>query len=136
VSFLLSHILRDVSFSEVGRVCRVTLREPMNLCTWVNEDSDDGETERSETPSFLCTDVSEEGGDGEAARSETPSLLCTCVSEEGGDGEAARSETPSLLLKKEMTFFFSHLTLLWPTIAFGVSIGKQQSDRRGSGRVE
>jgi hypothetical protein len=51
--FLLSYTLRDVSFAEVGRVCRVALREPMHLCT--------------------C--VSEEGGDGEAACSETPSLL-------------------------------------------------------------
>ena len=66
VPFLLSYILRDVSFAEVGSVCRVALREPMHLCT--------------------C--VSEEGGDGEAACSETPSL-CTCVSEEGGDGEGA-----------------------------------------------
>jgi hypothetical protein len=59
--FLLSYILRDVSFAEVGSVLRVALREPMHLCT--------------------C--VSEEGGDGEAARSETPSLLShtlRCVS--------------------------------------------------------
>ncbi len=42
-----------VSFTEVGSVCRVALREPIHLCT--------------------C--VSEEGGDGEAARSETTSLL-------------------------------------------------------------
>jgi len=74
VSFLLSYILRDVSFAEVGRVCRVALREPMHLCT--------------------C--VSEEGNDGKAACSETPSL-CTCVSEEGNDGKAVCSETPSLL---------------------------------------
>ena len=51
-SFLVSYILRDVSFTEVGNVCRVEFREPMHLCT--------------------C--VSEEGGDGEAACSETPSL--------------------------------------------------------------
>jgi hypothetical protein len=50
---LLSNTLRYVSFAEVGKVCRVELREPMHLCT--------------------C--VSEEGGDGEAACSETSSLL-------------------------------------------------------------
>jgi hypothetical protein len=50
---LLSYTLRYFSFTEVGSVCRVALREPMHLCT--------------------C--VSEEGGDGEAARAETPSLL-------------------------------------------------------------
>ncbi len=41
-AFLMSYILRDVSFTEVGSVCRVALREPMNL---------------------LCACVSEEGGD-------------------------------------------------------------------------
>jgi hypothetical protein len=79
-SFLLSHILRDVSFAEVGSVCRVVLREPMNLCTCVIEEGGDGEDTHSETTSLLCTCVSEEGVDGEAARSETPSL-CTCLSE-------------------------------------------------------
>ncbi len=63
---LMSYIFRYVSFAEVGRICRVVLREPMHLCT--------------------C--VSEEGGDGEDACSETPSLMssglccenrCTCV---------------------------------------------------------
>jgi hypothetical protein len=54
VSFLLTYILRDVSFVEGGSVYRVVFREPMNL---------------------LCTCVSEEGGDGEAVCSETPSLL-------------------------------------------------------------
>ena len=49
----MSYILRYVSFTEADGVCRVELREPMDLCT--------------------C--VSEEGGDGEAACSETPSLL-------------------------------------------------------------
>jgi hypothetical protein len=29
VSFLLAYILRDVSFAEVGSVCRVALREPV-----------------------------------------------------------------------------------------------------------
>ncbi len=37
-SFLLSYILRDVSFAEVGRVYRVGLREPIHLCTCVNEE--------------------------------------------------------------------------------------------------
>ncbi len=31
VPFLLSYILRDVSFAEVSSVCRVALREPMLL---------------------------------------------------------------------------------------------------------
>ena len=30
---LLSYTLKDVSFAEVGSVCRVALREPMHLCT-------------------------------------------------------------------------------------------------------
>jgi hypothetical protein len=76
-SSLLSYTRRYVSFTEVGNVCRVALREPM----------------------YLCTSMSE-GGDGEAVLSETSSLLSyilRCVSEEGGDGEAAHSETSSLL---------------------------------------
>ncbi len=51
--FLLSHILRDVSFAEVGSVCRVALREPMHLCTCVSEEGGDGEGAHSETPSLL-----------------------------------------------------------------------------------
>jgi hypothetical protein len=35
---LLSYILRYVSFTEVGSVCRVALREPMHLCTCVTEE--------------------------------------------------------------------------------------------------
>ena len=35
---LLSYTLRDVSFTEVGSVCRVVLREPMHLCTCVSEE--------------------------------------------------------------------------------------------------
>ena len=42
---LLSYILRYVSVAEVGRVCRVPLREPMNLCTCVREEGGDGEAE-------------------------------------------------------------------------------------------
>jgi hypothetical protein len=34
-SFLLSYILRYVSFTEVDSVCRVVFREPMHLCTCV-----------------------------------------------------------------------------------------------------
>jgi hypothetical protein len=30
---LLSYTLRYVSFTEVGSICRVALREPMHLCT-------------------------------------------------------------------------------------------------------
>ena len=43
MSFLLSYILRYVSFIEVDSVFRVTFREPMNLCTSVREEGDDGE---------------------------------------------------------------------------------------------
>ncbi len=39
---LLSYTLRYVSFVEVGRVCRVALREPMHLCTCVSEEEGDG----------------------------------------------------------------------------------------------
>ncbi len=73
-SSLLSYTLRYVSFTEVGRVYRVSLREPMNLCTSVNEEGVDEEAARSETASLLCTSVSEEEGDGGAVSSETPSL--------------------------------------------------------------
>jgi len=48
-----TYTLRDVSFTEVGRVCRVALREPMYLCTCVSEEGDDGEDVCSETPSLL-----------------------------------------------------------------------------------
>jgi hypothetical protein len=50
---LLSNTLRCVSFGEVGRVCRVALREPMHLCTCVSEEGCDGEAACSETPSLL-----------------------------------------------------------------------------------
>ena len=36
-SSLMSYTLRDVSFKEVDNVCRVALREPMHLCTYVSE---------------------------------------------------------------------------------------------------
>ncbi len=49
----LSYILGDVSFEEVGRVYRVTLREPIHLCTFVSEEGGEGEAARSETQS-LC----------------------------------------------------------------------------------
>ncbi len=53
--FLLSYILRYVSFAEVGSVCWVALREPMHLCTYVSEEGGDGEAAYSlaETPSLL-----------------------------------------------------------------------------------
>jgi hypothetical protein len=41
--FLLSYIHRYISFTEVGRICRTVLREPMHLCTCVSEEGDDGE---------------------------------------------------------------------------------------------
>jgi hypothetical protein len=101
VPFLLSYILRDVSFSEVDSVCRVALREPMHLCTYVSEEGGDGEAARSETPSLLSytlryVSFAEVGIICRVALRE-PMHLCTCVSEEGGDGEDAFSETPSLL---------------------------------------
>jgi hypothetical protein len=39
---LLSYILRFVGFTEVGRVCRVALREPMHLCRSVSEERERG----------------------------------------------------------------------------------------------
>jgi hypothetical protein len=72
-SSLLSYTLRYVSFAEVGRVCRVALREPIHLCTC--EEGDDGKTVCSETSFLLCTCVSEEGGDRETVCSEMPSLM-------------------------------------------------------------
>ena len=53
VSFLLLCILRDVSFTEVGSVCRVALREPMHLYTCVSEEGGDGEVPFPETTSVL-----------------------------------------------------------------------------------
>ncbi len=53
VPILLSRILRDVSFGEVGRVCRVPLREPRHLYTSVSEEGGDGEAPSPETPSLL-----------------------------------------------------------------------------------
>jgi hypothetical protein len=50
---LLSYTLRYVNFAEVGSVYRVALREPMNLCTYMIEEGDDGGTVRSETSSLL-----------------------------------------------------------------------------------
>ena len=71
---LLSYTLRCISFTEVGNIYRVALREPMHLCTCVREDGDDGEAPSPETPS-LCTCVSEKGDNGEDPSPETPSLL-------------------------------------------------------------
>jgi hypothetical protein len=51
VSFQLSYILRYVSFTEVDN--GVVLREPMHLCTCVNEEGGHGEVVCSETPSLL-----------------------------------------------------------------------------------
>jgi hypothetical protein len=92
VPFLLSYILRDVSFAEVGRVSRVVLWEPIHLCTCVIEEGDDGEAARSETPSLLSytlryVSFAEVGSICRVALRE-PMHRCTCVSEEGGDGEA------------------------------------------------
>ena len=92
-----TYILRCVSFAEVGRVCRVALREPMHLCTCVSEEEGDEEAAFSEMPSLLsytlrCVNFAEVGRVCRVALRE-PMHLCTCVSEEGGDGEAARSDT-------------------------------------------
>ena len=97
VPFLLSCILRDVSFAEVGSVCRVALREPMHLYTCVNEEGDDGEAPCPETPSLLSytlryVSFAEVGSvcrdQGSRVELREPMDLCTCVSEEGGVGEA------------------------------------------------
>ena len=53
VSFLLSYILRDVSFTEVDNICRVALREPMHLYTYVIKEGGNGEDPNPETPSLL-----------------------------------------------------------------------------------
>jgi hypothetical protein len=52
LSFLISFILRDVSFTEVVSVCRVAFREPIHLRTYVRDEGGDGESSRSETPSL------------------------------------------------------------------------------------
>ena len=100
VPILLSCILRYVSFTEVGSVCRVALREPMHLYTSVSEEGGDGEAPSPETPSLLSytpRDISfaEVGSVCRVALRE-PMHLYTCVSEEGGDGESPFPETPSL----------------------------------------
>ena len=87
VPFLLSCILRGVSFAEVGSVCRVALREPMHLYTCVREEGGDGEAPSPETPSLLSytlRDVSfSEVGSVCRVELREPMHLCTCVSEEG-----------------------------------------------------
>ncbi len=50
---LMSYTLRYVSFVEVVIIWRVTLREPIHLCTCVIEEGTDGEDVHSETPSLL-----------------------------------------------------------------------------------
>jgi hypothetical protein len=50
---LLSYTLRYVSVTEVDNVSRVALREPIHLCTYVNEEGGDGEAAYSEMPSLL-----------------------------------------------------------------------------------
>ena len=39
----MSYTLRYVSFADLDRLCQFGLREPMHLCTCVNEDGGDGE---------------------------------------------------------------------------------------------
>jgi hypothetical protein len=56
-SSLMSYTLRYVSFTEVGSLSRVALREPMHLRTCVNEEGDDGEGTCSGTPSLLYRTV-------------------------------------------------------------------------------
>ena len=91
MSFLLAYTLREVSFAEVGSVCRVALREPIHLCTCVIEEGGDGEAACSETPSLLSytlryVSFAEVGSVCLVAFRE-PMHLCTCVSEEVGDRE-------------------------------------------------
>jgi hypothetical protein len=100
--FLLSYILRYFSFTEVDSVCRFALREPMHLCTCVNEEGDDGEVAHSETPSLLSytlryVSFAEVGSVCRVALRE-PMHLCACMSEEG---EAAAGECVSVV-----QFFF------------------------------
>ena len=57
VPFLLSYILRDVSFGEVVNVCRVAWREPMHLCTCVSEEG--GDEEVNELVCLLWIDEAE-----------------------------------------------------------------------------
>jgi hypothetical protein len=52
-SSLLSYILRYISLTELGTLCRVGFRDPMHLCTCVSEEGGDGEDSGSETPSLL-----------------------------------------------------------------------------------
>ncbi len=62
-SSLLSYTLRDVSFAalryvsfaEVGIVCRVALREPMYLCTYVREEIGDATTAATERAPALVS---------------------------------------------------------------------------------
>ena len=88
--FLLSYIHRYVSFTEVGRICRAVLREPMHLCTCVSEEGGDGEAACSETPSLLSyilryVSFAKVGSVCRVGLRE-PMHLCTCVSEDGGGG--------------------------------------------------
>jgi hypothetical protein len=84
--FLMSYILRDVSFTEVVRVCRFAFREPMHLCTCVSEEGGDGEATRSDTPALLsytlrCVSFAEVDRVCRVSLRE-PMHMCTCVSEE------------------------------------------------------
>ncbi len=73
----------------------------MHLCTCVNEEGEDGEAVRSETPSLLSYTLRyvsfEEVGRVFRVALREPMHLCTCVSVEGDDWESVHSETPSLL---------------------------------------
>jgi hypothetical protein len=90
---LLSFTLRYVSFTEVVSICRVVLREPIQLCTCMTEEGVDGEAADfylaacSETPSLLSytrryVSLAEVGRVCRVALRE-PMHLCTCMSEEG-----------------------------------------------------
>ena len=104
VTFLLSSILRDVSFTEVTSVCRVVFREPIHLYTCVRKEGVNGEPPRPETPSLMSYTLRYISF-GEVVIILTicrvvlrePMNLRTSVSEEGDDGEAPSPETPSLL---------------------------------------
>jgi hypothetical protein len=79
----LSYILRYVSFTEVGNVCRVVFREPMYLCIFVSEEGDDGEVSYSGAQSLLSYTLRyvsfvEVGSVCRVVLRE-PMYLCTCV---------------------------------------------------------
>ena len=91
VPFLLSCILRDVSFTEVGSVCRVALREPMHLYTCVSKEGGNGEAPSPETPSLLsytlCTRLE---GELKKEKKQKNSRFGSTHGQEGQEGQEGR----------------------------------------------